>query len=115
MDQSARTELDLLAERLLEARFEFDRALHAKRNGAFPEDLFGLLWDAVQAYYVAMKGRDWIHRSVARELSGFREYLQLQGFRTPGDFLSKADRMEGLVFSEDDPYFVGIEPPGDEE
>lgn len=51
-----------------------------------------------------MKSRKWLHRDVAREFSGFREYLQLEIFDTPGDALRRADRMEIVLFSDYDAY-----------
>ena len=54
---------------------------------------------------------DLIHRNVAKEISGLREYLEIPSFRTPGEILAKADRMEVILFSSHDPDFDGIEPP----
>jgi hypothetical protein len=51
-----------------------------------------------------------LNRDVAREISGLREYLELESFHTPGDVLAKADRMETILFAGYDPYFEGHEP-----
>jgi hypothetical protein len=54
----------------------------------------------------------WLHRSVARELSGLREYLELEIFKTPSDALWKADQMECFLFSGYDAYPEHVRPPG---
>jgi hypothetical protein len=94
-------DLDRLARRVLEARAELDAQLGNKR---FPQEEFDELWVAVRNYCTAMKGLGWVHRDVAREMSGLREYLAIEGFRTPGEALATADRMECLLFSDLDPY-----------
>ena len=50
------------------------------------------------------------HRAILREISGLREYLELESFHTPGEVLAKADRMEMILFAGYDPYFEGEEP-----
>lgn len=65
---------------------------------------FDKLWQAVLDYAVQMKSRKWLHRDVAREFSGFREYLQLEIFDTPGDALRIADWMEIMLFAGYDAY-----------
>ena len=92
-----------MAALVLAARSKFDARLHGKRK-LFPEEELLELWQALQQYCGLMKGLDWIHRDVAREISGFREYLQLQEFGTPGEALALADRMECLLFSDYDAY-----------
>jgi len=82
---------------------KFDARLHGKRK-LFPEAELFELWQALQQYCGLMKGLDWIHRDVAREISGFREHLQLQEFGIPGEALALADRMECLLFSDYDAY-----------
>jgi hypothetical protein len=64
---------------VLAAYSKFDERLHGKRK-LFPEEELFELWQALQQYCGLMKGLGWIHRDVAREISGFREYLQLQEF-----------------------------------
>ncbi|MCP4043549.1 MAG: hypothetical protein GY731_16595 [Gammaproteobacteria bacterium] len=105
-----RDTLDALAARLLAACAEFDEQLHENRK-SFPDEEFGRLWQCVQEYCAEMKGLDWIHKDVAREISGLREYLELDEFRAPGEVLAVADRMETLLFSDHDPHFGGDEPP----
>jgi len=92
---------DAMATLVLAAYSKFDARLHGKGK-LFPEEELFELWQALQQYCGLMKGLDWIHRDVAREISGFREYLQLQEFGTPGKALALADRMECLLFSDYD-------------
>jgi hypothetical protein len=102
--------VDSMAAVVLAAYSKFDARLHGKRK-MFPEqELFGL-WQALQQYCGLMKGLGWIHRDVAREISGFREYLQLPKFGAPGEALALADRMECLLFSDYDAHSDGGEPP----
>jgi hypothetical protein len=51
-----------------------------------------------------MKSLKWLHRDVARELSGLREYLELERFKTPPDAVRRADQMECMLFADYDPY-----------
>ena len=97
MDAPGNKALDALAERVLDARAEFDARLHG-RGRRFPVEEFDRLWLAVLEYAAQMRSRKWLHRDVAREFSGFREYLQLEIFDTPGDALRRADRMEIVLF-----------------
>lgn len=76
---------------------------------------FDRLWLAVTEYSAAMKGLNWLHRDVAREISGFREYLQLELFKTPSDVLRRADQMESILFADQDPYLDYDDPPDPEE
>lgn len=110
MNDTKRKAVDVLATRLLAACAEFDTRLQENR-GCFPDKEFGRLWQTVREYCAGMKGLGWLHREVAREISGLREYLQLEEFRTPGKALAMADRMECILFSDYDPYFRGEEPP----
>jgi hypothetical protein len=111
MDAPGNKALDALAERVLDARAEFDARLHG-RGRRFPVDEFDRLWLAVLEYVAQMKSRKWLHRDVAREFSGFREYLQLEIFDTPGDALRRADRMEVVLFADYDAYPEDDERPG---
>ena len=95
-----------MAALVLAAYSKFDARLHGERK-LFPEEEFFELWQALQQYCGLMKGLDWIHRDVAREISGFREYLQLQEVGVPGEALALADRMECLLFSDYDAYSGG--------
>ena len=109
MDNPGNKRLDALAKRVLHARADFDSRLSAcgKR---FPMEEFEFLWLAVLEYATQMKNRTWIHRDVAQGFSGFREYLELEIFNTPGDALRRTDRMEVLLFSDYDAYPDDDEP-----
>ena len=101
--------LDALAERVLEARGDFESRLH-KKSRRFPREEFDRLWLRVTEYSTAIKGLDWLHRDVAREISGFREYLQLELFKTPSDVVRRADQMESILFADQDPYLDHDDP-----
>ncbi len=105
------TELDTLAQRVLEARAEFDAGLGGNRR-RFPLGEFDQLWTAVLEYSAAMRGRNWLHRDVAREFSGFREYLELEILATPSNVLRRTDRMECILFADYDAYPEDDEPSG---
>jgi|TARA_Y100000031_G_C8232221_1_gene391482 hypothetical protein len=109
MDTPGNRALDALAEQVLDARAEFDARLHGHRK-RFPVKEFDRLWLAVQEYATQMKSCKWLHRDVAREFSGFREYLQLEIFDTPGDALRRADRMETVLFADYDACQEDDEP-----
>lgn len=95
--------LDALAESVLEAHAELDARLETPGQ-RFPNAEFDRLWRAVVEYSSAMKDVKWLHRDVAREISGLREYLQLECFKTPSDVVRRADQMEHILFADDDPY-----------
>ena len=111
MDALENPVLDALAERVLEAHAEFDARL-GKRGRRFPVAELDRLWQAVLKYSAAMKSLKWLHRDVARELSGLREYLELESFKTPSDAVRRADQMECILFADYDPYLDDDEPPG---
>ncbi len=101
--------IDILAQRVLDRRGEFDRALGDPHDAA--SAALGALWEAVLAYTKALGDADVIHRALAAEFSGFREYLETTVRDVPGEFLSRAERMECLLFRRHDPHFDGDEPP----
>jgi len=111
MDVLENPVLDALAERVLEAHAEFDARL-VRRGRRFPTVEFDRLWRAVLEYSAAMKSLKWLHRDVAREVSGFREYLRLECFNTPSDAVRRADQMECILFAGYDPYLDDDEQPG---
>ncbi len=112
MKDTKRKAVDALADRLLSARAQFDMRLHESRS-RFPEKEFDRFWQTFQEYRAGMRGLDWLHRDVAREISGLREYLELEEFMTPGKALAIADRMECILFSDYDPYCDDDELPLD--
>ena len=103
-------DIDVLAERVLECRAAFDGALSGPRDAAF--EALEALWQAVCEYTDALGDAEVIHRAIAWEFSGLREYLESTVPSVPGEFLSRAERMEYLLLSGRDPYFEGSEPPG---
>jgi predicted Zn-dependent peptidase len=100
--------LDILAGKVLDARVEFDMQLHGEQ--AYPLKAFEELWLALNQYAAALGDSRSLNRDVAREISGLRKYLELESFRTPGEVLAKADRMEMILFAGYDPYFESNEP-----
>jgi len=110
MPNPKRKALDALADQVLAARAEFDARLTGKRS-RFPSEELRTLFEAVQKYCAAMEGLDWLHRDVASEISGLREFLQWEKFKSSGEALALADRMECMLFAGYDPYFDGVEPP----
>ena len=104
-------ELAELADKVLNARVKFESELHSTSRRKFPIQEFNTFFDTVVEYAAGLGKRNWLHRDVAREINGIREYLELQDFKTPGEILAKADRMEVILFSGYAPYFEGFEPP----
>ncbi|MFH1942812.1 MAG: UPF0158 family protein [bacterium] len=100
--------LDRLAGKVLDARAQFDMQLHGEK--AYPLKAFEELWLALNRYATALGDSRSLNRDVAREISGLKEYLELESFHTPGEVLAKADRMEMILFAGYDPYFEGNEP-----
>jgi hypothetical protein len=101
---------DDLAAKVVRARGRLEAAVPDDRRRAFPIREFGDLFRAVIEYSEAMKDSPLVHRDVAAAVNGLREYLEL--FKTPGNILYEADRLECIFFSGHDPYFEGDEPPG---
>lgn len=104
--------LDTLAEQVLKAFYTLDSQLHLKGKRSFPHKELDCLLAAVEQYANAVGDGNLIHRNVAKEIAGFREYLMLDLFNTPGEALYIADRMECILFSGYDSFFEGDEPPG---
>ena len=59
-----------------------------------------------------MKSDALIHRNVVAAVHGLVDFLGAERKRVPDDVLRDAERLECLLFSGYDPYFVGDEPPG---
>lgn len=82
------------------------------RKGPYPmRELKGIL-EAVTRYTAAMQDSLFIHKTVAGTFSGFREFLEVERKRVPGEAPALGDRIETILFSGYDPYFEGDEPPG---
>ena len=100
--------MDILAEKVLDAHVQFDMQLHGGKE--YPLKAFEELWLALNQYAVALGDSRSLNRDVAWKINGLKEYLELERFRTPGEVLAKADRMEMILFAGYDPYFEGHEP-----
>lgn len=111
-DAPGNAALDALAGRVMEANADFGMRLGGRH---FPSVEFDRLWQAVLAYSAAIKGLKWLHRDVAREISGLREYLELECNKTPSEVLWRAERMACILFADYDPHFEGHEAPDPEE
>ncbi len=104
------TDIDILAEDVMNAYVEFESRLHGK--GRFPNGHFKAFFDPVVCYLEATKDAKMIHRSVASIVSGLSEILTLQTLRVPDGAVADADRLECMLFSGYDPHFEGNEPTG---
>lgn len=98
-----------LVRAVLDARAELTRGLEDKRR--YPREQFDRFFAAVKAYAEASAKEPLIHRSVVNLMNGFRESLELERKRVPGDVLFDADRLETIFFAGYDPMFEGDEPP----
>jgi len=104
------SEKDLMAEKVVNAWSAFENALSSNKR-SYPKDKFYVLFRAFKEYVALVQDDTMIHKSVARAINGFREYLQMERKSVPGEILYDADRMECMLFSGYDPYFRGLEPP----
>ena len=80
--------LDILAGKVLDARAQFDLQLHGEQT--YPLKAFEELWLALNQYAAALGDSRSLNRDAAREISGLREYLELECFHTPGEVLVKS-------------------------
>ena len=98
-----------LVRAVLEARTQLTEGLRDKRR--YPREQFDRFFAAVKAYAEASAKEPLLHRKVVILMNGFRESLQLERKRVPGDILFAADRLETIFFAGYDPMFEGDEPP----
>ena len=98
-----------LVRAVLDARTQLDRGLEDKRR--YPREQFDRFFTAVKAYAEASAKEPLLHRDVVNLMNGFRESLELERKRVPGDMLFDADRLETIFFAGYDPLFEGDEPP----
>src|SRR5690349_3166359 len=89
-------------------RITFDSAISNKRR--YPVAEFNTLCKAPAATSTATDPM--IHKSVAQEVNGVREFLEGERKRIPGNILFEADRLECQLFAGYHPSFDGDEPPG---
>lgn len=101
---------DKLADQVMDAYAEFQSQLYGK--GPFPMHDFQTFFEVAVRYIESVKNRPTIHRNVASAINNLRAILELKSARAPGPAIGYADRLECLLFCENDPYFEGHEPPG---
>jgi hypothetical protein len=106
----AESEKDRIARQVADLRVTFDMALSNKRK--YPVAEFKALVQSTRRYIEITADDTMIHKSVARAVSGLREFLEVERKRIPGDILFEADRLECQLFAGYDPNFDGDEPPG---
>ena len=99
-----------LAKAVVDARVQFDLALHDKRR--YPREHFRRLFSAVKAYADATANDEMMHRNVVQSVNGLCELLEVERKNVPGEILFEADRLETILFAGYDPSFDGDEPPG---
>jgi hypothetical protein len=104
------SEIDRVANEIVDLRADFDLALSGKRK--YPVQEFKAFVQSVRRYIEMTAGDPMIHRSVAGAVNGLREFLEVERKQVPGDILFEADRLECEFFAGYDPSFEGDEPPG---
>jgi len=103
--------IQVAAEReVIDAWTLFQIALSPRK--AYPMKELTTLFETVVRYAAVMQDSPYLHKTVAGTFSGFREHLELERKRVPGDALALADRLEVVLFAGYDPYFEGDEPLG---
>lgn len=104
------SEKDLMAEKVMQAWNAFQNALSSNKR-SYPKDKFYVLFRALKDYVDLMRDDTMIHKSVARAINSFGEYLRMERKNVPGEILYDTNRMECMLFSGYDPYYRGLEPP----
>ena len=105
-----RSEKDRLAAEFQERWIDFQMTLSDKRK--YPVQQFRVAWEIGRRYAEMTKNDAMVHRDVVSTVNGMTDYLTCERKRVPEEVVLKAQRLESLVFSGYDPYFVGDEPPG---
>src|SRR3954465_6456216 len=105
----AESEKDRIARETADLRVKFDIALSDERK--YPVTEFKAFVQSARRYIAITAGDPMVHRSVVQAVNGFREFLQVERKRIPGDILFEADRLECQFFAGYDPSFDGHEPP----
>jgi hypothetical protein len=106
----AESEKDRVARQVADLRTTFDLALSNKRK--YPVQEFKAFVRSARRHIEITAGDSMVHKSVAQEVSGLREFVEVERKRIPGDILFEADRLECQLFAGSDPNFDGDEPPG---
>jgi hypothetical protein len=107
----ATSEKDRLAAEAMNRWEVFQEGLASKKR-KYPIQQFQAFWSATKRYAELTKSDFLVHKSVAAAVHGLVDFLGAERKRVPGDVLRDAERLECLLFSGYDPYFVGDEPPG---
>jgi hypothetical protein len=102
---------DRLAAEAMNRWEEFQEGLSSEKR-RYPIQQFQAFWPASKRYAELTKSDSPIHKSVAAAVHGLVDFLEAERKRTPGDVLRDAERLECILFSGYDSYFVGDEPPG---
>jgi hypothetical protein len=90
---------------------DFQESLSSEKR-RYPIEQFRAFWSAATRYAKLTKSDSLIHKNLAAVVNGLVDFLGAERKRVPGDILRDAERLECLLFSAYDPYFVGDEPPG---
>jgi hypothetical protein len=105
------SEKDLLAAEAMDRWEDFQESLSSGKR-KYPIEQFRAFWSAATQYAKLTKSDSLIHKNLAAVVNGLVDFLSAERKRVPGDILQDAERLECLLFSAYDPYFVGDEPPG---
>ena len=105
------SEKDRLAAEAMDRWEDFQESLSSEKR-RYPIQQFRAFWSAATRYAELTKSDSLIHKSLAAAVNGLVDFLGAERKRVPGDILRDAERLECLLFSGYDPYFVGDEPPG---
>jgi hypothetical protein len=107
----ATSEKDRLAAEAMNRWEVFQESLASEKR-RYPIEQFRAFWSAATRYAKLTKSDSLIHKDLATVVNGLVDFLGAERKRVPGDILRDAERLERLLFSAYDPYFVGDEPPG---
>jgi hypothetical protein len=105
------SEKDLLAAEAMGRWKDFQESLTSEKR-RYPIEQFQAFWSAATRYAKLTKSDSLIHKNLAVVVNGLVDFLGAERKRVPGDILRDAERLECLLFSAYDPYFLGDEPPG---
>ena len=105
------SEKDLLAAEAMDRWKDFQESLTSEKR-RYPIEQFRAFWSAATRYTKLTKSDSLIHKNLAAVVNGLVDFLGAERKRVPGDILRDSERLECLLFSAYDPYFVGDEPPG---
>ena len=102
---------DQLAAEAIDCWVDFQESLSSEKR-KYPIQHFQAFWSATRRYAELTKADALIHKSVAAAVNGLVDFLCAERKRVPADVLRDAERLECILFKENDPFFEGDEPPG---